>query len=86
MKFKDNDILYYVCLFMFTIELIKVSMAIKEGKDLYYIDQSGAYLREDTLHDSIYSAQESAYKQLTKFFTDKTDEILYQIPKEIKDL
>lgn len=86
MKFSEGDILYYVCPFQFSIELIKVSIAVKEGKDLYYIDQSGAYLREDTLHDNIFSAQESAYKQLSKFFQEKTQEILYKIPKEIKDL
>ena len=86
MKFKETDILYYICPFTFTIELIKVSIAVKENKDLYYIDQSGAYLREDTLHDNIFSAQESAYKQLSQFFHEKTQEILYQIPKKIKDL
>ena len=86
MKFKDDDILYYVCPRMFTIELVKVSMAVKEGKDLYYIDQTGAYLREENLHDNIFSAQESAYKQLAEFFEKKTNEILYKIPKEIKYL
>lgn len=86
MKFKENDILYYVCPFTYIIELIKVSMVVKEGKDLYYIDQTGAYLKEDTLHDNIFSAQESAYKQLSKFFQEKTQEILYKIPNEIKDL
>lgn len=86
MKFKDNDILYYVCPHGFTIELIKVEMAVREGKLLYYIDESGAYLREENLHDNIFSAQESAYKQLSKFFIDKTNEILYKIPKEIKNV
>ena len=85
MKFKDNDILYYVCPFTFKIELVKVTMAVQEEKFLYYIDESGAYLQESSLHDNIFSAQESAYKQLSKFFQEKTEEILYKIPKDIKD-
>ena len=80
MKFKDNDILYYVCPFLFTIELIKVEMAVKEGKYIYYIDQIGAYLLEENLHDNIFSAREYAYKQLVKFFNKKEQEILNSNP------
>ncbi len=81
MKFKENEILYYVCPFLFTIELIKVEMAVKEEKYLYYIDETGAYLKEENLHDNIFSAQEYAYNQLTKFFDKKTKEILNSNPK-----
>jgi len=81
MKFKDNDTLYYVCPFLFTIELVKIEMAVKEGKFLYYIDEVGAYLKEENLHDNIFSAQEYAYNQLVKFFDNKTKEILNSNPK-----
>ena len=77
MKFKENDILYYTCPFTFIIELIKVTIAVKEGNYLYYISEDGAYLREENLHDNIYSAKEYAYKQLVKFFDKKTQEILH---------
>ena len=81
MKFKDNDILYYVYPFTYTIELVKVTMAVKEGRFLYYIDEVGAYLLEDQLYDNIFSAQEGAYKQLSEFFKKKTFEILNSNPQ-----
>lgn len=77
MKFEENDILYYTCPFTFTIELIKVTIAVKEGNYLYYISEDGAYLREENLHDNIYSAKEYGYNQLVRFFDKKTQEILH---------
>lgn len=86
MKYAENEILYYVCPFSFIIELVKIEIGLKEIDGLYYIDESGAYLKEENLFRDISDAQEHAFKLLTKFYYEKTYHILYDKPKRGKEL
>lgn len=80
MKFKENDILYYVCPFIFSIEIIKITMGLREGGVLYYIDETGAYLKEDDLFKTLNGAKDNAFKKLTAFYYQKTYEIIHVDP------
>lgn len=82
MKFQENDILYYVCPFQFSIELIKVVMAVKEGNYLYYIDEVGSYLKEENLFTNVYDARENAHKKLSNFYYKKSYEIIHIVPQK----
>lgn len=68
MKFKENDILYYVCPISFIIEKIKVEYAVKEADRIYYIDISGAYFAEECLHKCLKDAKHQALDILNSFY------------------
>ena len=76
MKFKENDELYYVCPFYFSIEKVRVKIAVCEFNQIYYIDEVGAYLLESDLHVIFENAQKDAMEKLKKFYIKKMDEIL----------
>lgn len=86
MKFSVPCTLYYVCPFIFNIEKVKVNMGVQESDGIYYIDQTGAYLKEENLFDNIFDAQEHAFKILTTFYYKKTHEILYHNPEIREDM
>lgn len=76
MKFKEEDTLYYVDPFVFTIDLVTVKMAIKENGHIYYIDEVGAWLAEWDLFKSVEEVKGEAIKRLNKFYGDKLTEIM----------
>lgn len=77
MKFKENEILYYVNPFVFTIEKVQISMGCYDHDGLYYIDHTGAYLKEADLHRSLEDAKTHAFNLLNKFHYKKQQELLY---------
>jgi hypothetical protein len=82
MKFTSGELLYYVCPFIFTIEKIRVDMAVKEDdSSIYYIDNIGAYLREEDLFADLEEARENALDKLEKFFYERRYIILNTKPK-----
>ena len=82
MKFSSDDILYYVCPFIFTIDKIKVNIGVRENDGvIYYIDQIGAYLREEDLFEDLEEARQYAIGKLIKFYDEKYLEILNNKPK-----
>lgn len=81
MKFKSDDILYYVDPFIFTMEKLKMDMAVKENKNLYYIESKGAYLKEENLFRNLNDAKRDAFNKLNKFWNDKRQEIIRSNPK-----
>ena len=68
MKFKENDILYYVCPISFIIEKVQIEYAVKENNILYYIDISGAYLPEQYLHKNLNDAKGQCLEILNNFY------------------
>lgn len=87
MKYKNNDILYYVSAFIFAIEVVRIDMAYKEEDGtLYYIDSSGAYLTESDLFDDFKEAQVDALNKLNKFYHENRYHILNNKPKMDKGL
>ncbi len=82
MKYKSEDILYYVNPFIFNIEVVKIDMAYKEEDDkLYYIDSTGAYLNEWDLFENFKEAQAEALNKLNKFYHESRFNILNNKPK-----
>lgn len=81
MKYKTSDILYYVCPFVFIIEKVKISLAVKEEDNrIYYIDHSGAYLEENDLFDNLKEARMDALQKLRKFYEESKYRILNDKP------
>lgn len=76
MKFKEKDILFYVSPCVFTIEKIQVSMGIKEMGDLYYIDHTGAYLKEEDLFYDLTEAKGRSMSLLNTFYGNKVHELI----------
>jgi len=86
MKYKSGDVLYYVCPFVFIIEKVNIEMLMQEEDGtIFYIDRSGAYLREHDLFDKFKDAQIDAFNKLNKFYHEKRHEILNSKPKFSKD-
>jgi len=76
MKFSENQQLFYVCPFIFKIDKITVSYAYRENDGvIYYIDQEGAYLKEQDLFEDLVSAKKDAINKLEKFYNIKLREI-----------
>lgn len=71
MKFKENDILFYVCPFAFGIEKVHISMGVIEGDTIYYIDQTGGYLREEFLFYNFNDAKLKALNLLYNFSIER---------------
>lgn len=67
MKYKEDDILFYVNPVVFFIEKVKIKMGILEDNDNFYIDSSGAWLREGDLFTDLKEAKTNAIKRLEKF-------------------
>lgn len=82
MKYSSGDLLYYVCPFIFTIERVRIDMAVKENDNsLYYIDHIGAYLREEDLFINYAEAQRDALNKLEKFIHGCRYRILNNVPQ-----
>jgi len=81
MKYKEGDILFYVNPFVFIIEKVKIEMGILEKGELFYIDDIGAYLREEDLFNNLKEAQKYALNQLDKFYTECRWHILNEKPQ-----
>lgn len=82
MKYEAGDILYYVNPFVFIIEKVQVEFAYKEEDGtLYYIDCTGAYLREEELFDNLKEAQKDALNRLDKFSCECRYRILNERPQ-----
>lgn len=75
MKFKEGQYLYYVNPFCFTIEKILTKMIVAEHDGLYYIDNVGAYLKEEDLFLDLEEAKKDALNKLNKFMLKATLEI-----------
>ena len=86
MKFKENSILYYINPFVFIIEKVKVSMAVKEQTGIYYIDKTGAYLKEEDLFETLNEAKQYAFQKLDEFYYKKRMEISNSKPQLDKGL
>lgn len=67
MKFKEGDVLYYVCPVSFVLIKVKVTIAVKEKDGLYYIEETGAYLPEDCLFLDLKKAKKHAIKNVKLF-------------------
>ena len=81
MKFHDGDKLYYVCPFIFTIDRVRVDMAVQEDDNsIYYIDHIGAYLPEQDLFADFKEAQRNALNKLNKFVYECKYKILNNKP------
>lgn len=77
MKYEAGDILYYVNPFVFVIEKVQIEYSYKEyDGTLYYIDETGAYLREEELFRTWGDAQKHALELLEKFICDCRYQIL----------
>ncbi|HED05265.1 MAG TPA: hypothetical protein ENI61_01115 [Ignavibacteria bacterium] len=79
---------YYVCPFVFTIE--KVFLEFNGGIDRtdgyqYYIESTGAYLREDCVFLELAEARANAFSLLNKFYSKKRHEITNIIPERMED-
>jgi hypothetical protein len=81
MKFKEDDILYYINPVVFNIELVKIDMAYIEGEELYYIDSTNAYLREPDLFEDLKDAQRESLKRLEKYCCEMRYRILNDKPE-----
>lgn len=87
MKFKENDILYYVYPFPTLgamIEKVQVSMCVVEMDGLYYIDQTGAYLKEEDLFHTLDQAKQNAFDKLNNFYSKKTKDLINTYDNDIK--
>lgn len=80
MKFKEEDKLFYINPFVFTIEKVEIQMGILEEvegeKKIFYIDDSGAYLAEENLFKDLEDAKEYALDLLDLFYQKRKLEII----------
>lgn len=76
MNFREGDVLYWVCPFTFIIDMVEIKFSVLEHDGLYWIDEVGAYLKEDCLFHTIEEAKGSAFKRLNYFYGNKMKEIL----------
>lgn len=79
MKFKNNQIVFYVDSTSFKIEKIKIT--VEEDIIYPYIDQTGAYYMKDELFADLKEAKKVALKKLSKFYFDTGKKILNANPK-----
>ncbi len=87
MKYKSDDILYYVNPFIFNIEVVKIEIAYKEDDGaLIYIDSNEAYLAEEDLFDKYKDARIDALEKLNKFYHEQKYNILNNKPQLDKGL
>jgi hypothetical protein len=75
MKYTNGEILYYVCPAVFIIERVLIEFSVQEEDSLYYIESTGAYLREENLFTTIYDAKLDALDKLNLFIEKKIREI-----------
>ena len=81
MKFKEGQYLYYVNPFVFTIEKVLIQMVVKEEYGLFYIDDVGAYLKEEDLFEDLNEAKCDAFIKLRSFSNKKIIEIKNSNPQ-----
>jgi len=87
MKYSSGDILYYVNPFVFFIDVVRIDYAYKEEDGtVYYIDHTGAYLREEELFKSFSQAQKKAFQLLEKFTHECKYNILNNKPQLREEL
>lgn len=79
MKYEAGDTLYYVCPFIFTIDTVHIDFAYRENDTIYYIESTGAYLREENLFRSLEAAKFNAMNRLNDFYYKKLQEIQTRI-------
>lgn len=80
-KFSSGDELFYVNPHVFVIDLVRVDFAYREDDGTaFYIDQTGAYLREWELFRTLEEAKNDAVNKLNKFYSDKLREIINKKP------
>lgn len=84
MMYEDGEELYYVCPCVFIIEKVKISMAVQELNCLYYIDHTGAYLREENLFRDFLNAKKNAFKKLNEFYNEKQQSLSKLVEGDIK--
>jgi len=85
MKYNSGDILYFVNPFVFTIDKVKIEMGVLEEGELFYIDNIGAYLKEEDLFVNLKDAQKYALENLNKFYNECRYYILNDMPKLIDE-
>jgi len=81
MKYSEGDILYYVNPVVFFIDKVKIEMGILENNEIFYIDQVGAWLREEDLFTDLIEARTEAIEKLEQFSCDMRWRILNDNPK-----
>lgn len=85
MKFKEGDILFYVCPFTFIIEKVKVEIAFKESNSIYYVERTGGYLNECDLFADFNEAQNNALEKLDAFVEEAKRRIFNDKPSYEKE-
>lgn len=87
MKFSAGQELYYVCPFIFTIDKVKVDYGLREddGK-IYYIESTGAYLREEDLFDNLNEAKINAKNKLDDFYVFVLHEIMNSEGNDLSEM
>ena len=75
MKFKLNQYLYYVCPYVFTIEVVFISFSDVIDEVVHYVEETGAYLAEDCLALTLQESRDLAVRKLNAFYDKKIKEI-----------
>lgn len=78
MKYFSGDILYYTDPFIFTISKVYIDYILKEDNgEIFYIEDTGAYLKEQDLFQTLNEAKQDSINKLQKFYLRKMNEIIY---------
>lgn len=80
MQFESGEILFYVDPFSFTIDLVKIDYLYSDYIGDFYIENTGAYLKEEDLFRTLQQAQKEAINRLGQFYQKKMFEIQNRTP------